>query len=211
MIKIIQIMAIVGMVAGCSTIPCPEFGQSPFVYPNAAFVSQTNATVWSAAGITNRADYVRTASSCLSELGLLTTREKNALRTDPFLSATNMPVVTFETFDPAERVAKYYRIQLAKHDWAKMREGLIVEETNGGGDWIRVFQKGTALVHIHIVGRWKQNRQEREGIANGEYSTRRIVLSFIGVAPSDVLGNTYQDKTWFDPTSGCTPGAVAPP
>jgi hypothetical protein len=207
-------MAIAGMVAGCTTLPTPEIGQSPFVYPNAAFVSQTNATVWSelqAAGITNHADYVRTASSCLSELGLLTTREEDALWTDPFLSATNMPVVRFETFDPAERVAKYYRIQFAKHDWTKMREGLIVEETNGGGDWIRVFQKGTALVHIHIVGPWKQNRQEREGIANGEYSTRHIVLRFIGVAPSDVLGNTYQDKTWPDPTSGCTAGAVAPP
>jgi len=153
-------------------------------------------------GVTNHAEYVRVVSEYYSLKtfdGLFTLEEQKALRTDPFLTTPSLPLVTFTTFDPAERVAKYYESLFDKSGWKKIRGILLPEECNGGGDWIRVYRKGEALVNIHIMGPWKRQRDELRGIADGTYVGRQIMFRFIGIKPAEFLGPDYQNKTFCDP------------
>ena len=154
-------------------------------------------------GITNHSDYVRVVSEFYSLEpfeDLFTQEERHGLKNDPFISTPNIPFVAFLTFDPAERVAKYYKTQFDHTGWQKVRGILLCEECNGGGDWIRVYRKGTALVHIHIMGSWKHRKDEIQGMAEGTYVGRSIMFKFLGIAPEDFLGPDYRDKTWRDPT-----------
>lgn len=193
------IVILVGVLAGCVSIPEPSVGHTPFVYPRSDFVSQTNITVWAgfeSSGITNHADFVRVMSEFFSASDIFTTEERTALENDPFITTPNLPFVTFDTFDPAQTVAKYYRAQFTEHGWQVIRGILLVEYCNGGGDWVRVYQKGDALVHIHVMGLWKRDRDEKRGMAEGEYLVRSIMFRFIDVEPSEVLGREYRKKRW---------------
>ena len=196
-------LALAGCLAGCVAIPDPDAGQSPFVYPHAGFVAEIKTSAWAGReqmGVSNYDDYVYMASNLLLQMGQdIPPAEFAALQTDPFLTTANMPFVTFYTFDPAQRVAKYYQTQFDNFGWRKVREKLLVEACNGGGDWIRVYQKDNTLVHIHIMGPWKCDEQEQRAIAEGDFCVRSIMLEFIGLKPSDLLGPHYKNKTAPDP------------
>jgi len=207
-----QIIALLGFVcgmgaAGCVNIPDAIPGENSFLYPDTQFESQKMFTAWAGMeriGVTNHCDYVRVFSEWFSTKAygdLFTSAERESLQSDPFLKTPGIPFVTFQTFDPAQRVAKYYEAQFRNSGWQKVRGILLCEECGGGGDWIRVYRKGDALVHIHIMGPWKRDRNEFQGMAEGGHIARLIMFKFLGIAPEDFLGSDYRNKTWRDPTS----------
>lgn len=196
-------MAAVTLLVGCVSIPEPLTDGSRFVYPHSDFVSETNVTAWAglkSIGITNHADYVRVMSKFFSNSDVFTPDERAALEKDPFLVTPDIPLVVFQTTDPAERVAKYYQVQFEADGWEPVRGILLVEYCNGGGDWVRVYRKGDALVHLHIVGIWRRDRDEERSMAEGWFYTRSILFTFLGITPSTFLGSEYRSTTVNDPT-----------
>ena len=206
--QIIVLLGILcGMGTGCVNIPDAVFGENSFLYPDSQFESQTIFTAWAGmqeGGITNHSDYVRVLSEFFSSTvygDLFTQEERRGLQTDPFLTTPDIPFTTFFTFDSAQRVSKYYEKQFIRNGWLKVRGMFLCEECLGCGDWIRVYGKNDALVHIHIMGPWKRDRDELQGMAEGAHVVRSIMFKFIGIAPEDFLGSDYRNKTWRDPTS----------
>ena len=189
------LISLCGMVTGCVSVPNAVPGKNCFLYPNSHFSSQTNSTFWAGSeyiGVTNHADFVRVITNFLSVAGQLTLKEENDIRSDPFISTPNLPHLTFTTFDPADRVARYYEKQFSNNGWQEVRGILFVEYCNAGGDWIRVYRKGEALIHIHIVGRWKRDKYELRGLKEGSYVSRLIVFRFVGIEPTAFLGSDYE-------------------
>lgn len=211
MIRLAQIIALLGFVYGFGGTGCVNIfdaipGENSFLYPDSQFVSQTNFTAWAGMeqiGVTNHCDYVRVFSEWFSSKAygdLFTRAEREGLQSDPFLKTPGIPFITFQTFDSAQRVAKYYETRFSCNGWQKIRGILLCEECNGGGDWIRVYRKGDALVHIHVMGTWKRDRAELHGMAEGTYVVRSIMFKFLGIEPENFLGTNYRGKTWRDPT-----------
>lgn len=113
---------------------------------------------------------------------------------DPFQTNENMPQVTFCTPLPAEVVSKYYQKQFTQHGWQEVRQELIIEQCYGDGDWIRVYKKNAALVRLHIMGMWEQASDEKQWFLQGTFISRSIIFTFIGMQPSELLGNNYTNK-----------------
>lgn len=89
-------------------------------------------------------------SSVLSSLGA-TDEEIRQIFADPFHSLRFHRVQYSFTCSPA-MVVSFCTERLQQAGWMLMREALLSEYSNAGGDWVRVYRKSAAFVRIHVYG-----------------------------------------------------------
>jgi hypothetical protein len=197
--RLLLLYVLLIFIVGCVSVPKPISGENPFIYPKSDFISEEKFTSPYAIEdnqessdnnglpLNNNYDFF---SECLG----ISSNELDVMLSDPFLKTKDMPCVTFDGYyAPAKVIAKYYQNKFNQHGWHKVRDMYVVEQCNGGGDWIRVYGKSDALVRIHIMGAWNFYRDEKE-FKQDRVPTRMIQFWFIGMKPSDLLGNDYKKK-----------------
>ncbi|MDA3800282.1 MAG: hypothetical protein PF692_14545 [Kiritimatiellae bacterium] len=194
------------LLLGCVSIPQPVSGENPFIYPQSEFTDASLFTPWYirdgfvvtndiAAGFANGDGFDAEAYAFTLQIFEINSNELDRMLADPFMKTKNIPSVTFDGYyAPAKVIAKYYKKQFKQHGWHKVRDRFVIEEYNGGGDWIRVYGKDDALVRIHIMGAWNFYRDEKENMRSGSFSPRMIQFQFICIEPSGLLGNDYKKK-----------------
>ena len=109
---------------------------------------------------------------------------------DPFIRE-NLPFVEFQANKPGKEIADYLYAQFLAEGWKEQRGILLMEYTNCGGDWLRVFSHGTKQVLIHVCGPLDPITGEN----NTDYIVMRtITYRFIGAAPQEILGKKYKSS-----------------
>ena len=109
---------------------------------------------------------------------------------DPFLSIP-LESITFKTIEPTWKCARFYECEFMYDGWREKRGLLLFEETNGGGDWLRVYEKENRQVLVHIVGRWED---DFDNLKRGEYSGRTVIFKFYRCSSDDVFGKANLAK-----------------
>ncbi|MBP5321031.1 MAG: hypothetical protein J6334_08585 [Kiritimatiellae bacterium] len=125
--------------------------------------------------------------------------EINEALADHFVR-TEMTTYFFNSPLPGKKLARRILDYFTRTGWTVKRGLLFPEETNGGGDWLRVFEKGDAQIHVHIMG-------PMEYVANpkGVFTPRTIMFKFHNCSPrsffpkevSDLIDLYYTD--WESP------------
>ncbi|MDD2230185.1 MAG: hypothetical protein PHY48_12310 [Candidatus Cloacimonetes bacterium] len=97
---------------------------------------------------------------------------------DPFITS-NMNYISFETLLSAKNISNEITNLLLKRGWHIGRNGLFLEDTNGNGDWIRVFSKNSARLHVHVVGPWDST--------GGDLIVRTVIFKFLNCTPEKIF------------------------
>lgn len=119
----------------------------------------------------------------------MTDREIISEISDPFL-ALSVEFVSFDTIEPARKIARFYENEFLFEGWLEKRGILFLEMTNGG-DWLRVYKKGDSQVLVHIVGPWDDNFDE---IKQGVFTGRTVIFKFYQCTSDDVFGKDNLEK-----------------
>jgi len=102
---------------------------------------------------------------------------------DPFVSE-QLPFVRYEAPEPGRKIAEFYMKAFRTDGWKEGRDILGVEYTNSGGNWLRVFSRGTQQVLVLVCG-----SMERSGNESAELIViRSITFRFRGIKPEELLG-----------------------
>ena len=109
---------------------------------------------------------------------------------DPFIRE-NLPFVEFQANRPGKEIADYLYAQFLAEGWKEQRGILLMEYTNCGGDWLRVFSHGTKQVLIHVCGPLDTITGENNA---DDIVMRTITYRFRGAAPHEILGKKYQSS-----------------
>jgi hypothetical protein len=155
--NILRSVPVLVTVTALSVLVCVAFG---CLYPSCAtkktsakntdfeFLLQTNscfvdelALVW-----TNRND----AKLFFACMGVDSNQWANILD-DPFHHQQYVRI-EFAFSCNVERIIKWCDDSMENNGWVLVRNMLITEETNGGGDWVHVYRRASALARIHIIG-----------------------------------------------------------
>lgn len=152
--------------------------------------------VYSLAGYTvldDTLDILRTSQEQLSLFSKsvgMTDKDIVSELSDPFL-ALSVEFVSFDTIEPAHKIAHFYENEFLFEGWLEKRGILFLEMTNGGGDWLKVYKKGDSQVLIHIVGPWDDNFDE---LKRGIFTGRTVIFKFYQCTSEDVFGNDNLEK-----------------
>ena len=107
---------------------------------------------------------------------------------DPFIRE-NLFFVEFQAAIPGKEIADYLYAQFLAEGWKEQRGILLLEYTNCGGDWLRVFSRGSKQVLIHVCGPLDAIAGEN----NTDYIVMRtITYRFRDAAPQEILGKKYK-------------------
>ncbi|MBI5684286.1 MAG: hypothetical protein HZC54_04340 [Verrucomicrobia bacterium] len=192
--RTLLLLAMAWAVAGCATAT-PKSGSDsiPFVYLNSYFEGEGNKSIlddMAAMGV-SRENYWEMAEYSQ------TRAQFDAMMADPFVRQ-RVPSVKYGATDPAKQIAAVYEAAFKSHGWREVRGHLLIEETLGGGDWLRVYRKGGQQVLVHIIGPWEKTEHDKPPV---EFGIRTIILKFLGLKPEDLLGKDYKLKKhpWFTP------------
>lgn len=162
---------------------------SPFVFPASRFVAE---------GASRPMEDVMTQMGAGDEEELRVLAEEILLKfgadaeeewMNPFFRE-HLPYVTFESFRPGREIADFYEQEFRDFGWKEIRGILLMEQTNCGGDWLRVFAKEDARVLVHVCGpmepgEWESSRNRR---------SRYVTLRFRGITPEEFLGTHFRLK-----------------
>ncbi len=118
------------------------------------------------------------------------TNETERMLLDPF-HCQQYDYVRFKTFTPADQLVHYYERVFRDNGWEYERGLIGLEYTNSGGDAIRVYKQGNALVRLHVFGPPTELKDNGRDNCLGVWE---FELSFIGIKPQDLLGKKYRIK-----------------
>ena len=114
-------------------------------------------------------------------LGLSSEELENEVR-DVFWREKTLRVDVF-TRSSAREIADMVEHWFHHSGWRFRRGIMMLEETGGGGDWLKVFSKGDMQVLVHVVGEW-----DPVDVEDGCYSVRLIRFRFHHCPPELVVG-----------------------
>jgi len=116
---------------------------------------------------------------------------------DPFVSE-RLPFVRYESSEPGRKIAEFYSRTFQTNGWKEGRGILGVEFTNCGGDWLRVFSRGTQQVLVHVCGSMERSEDE----TSETIVVRTITLRFRGITPDKLIGPANAQKEQSEPQGG---------
>ena len=102
---------------------------------------------------------------------------------DPFVTQ-RLEIMVFESLKYTKTLSALVETHLLSLGWDKGRQGLHIEETNSGADWIQVFTKNRQKVLVHILGRWDGESNPGE---QGNFTTRTIIFKFLNCSPNVIF------------------------
>ena len=171
--------------AGCTHLPTAQ--SASFVFPNSRMLEEGKScfidVARSQVGASSDEDLLSKLGDFYKHAGMNVTNEL----ADPFVRE-NLPFVTFESFRPGQEIADFYDRAFRNAGWEEIRGILLLEYTNCGGDWLRVFAKEGQQVLVHVCG--PMTLQETESAT--DLFTRRITLRFRGITPEELLGPDFK-------------------
>lgn len=103
--------------------------------------------------------------------------EINRILTDRFVRR-KMTTYTFQSPSPGKKLAQQVLNFFTRTGWKIRRDILFPEETNCGGDWLRVFEKDGAQIHVHIMG-----PMDSVPVPEGIVIPRMIMFKFHNYSP----------------------------
>jgi hypothetical protein len=116
---------------------------------------------------------------------------------DPFVSE-RLPFVRYEAGETGQKIADFYSRTFQTNGWKEGRGILGVEFTNCGGDWLRVFLRGTQQVLVHVCGPLERSEDETPETV----VVRTITLRFRGIQPENVIAPENTAKERSEPQGG---------
>lgn len=111
------------------------------------------------------------------------------IQADPFIEKASA-FVEFEAPDMGKDVDMYFDHVFYADGWRKYRGMFEIESTDGGPDYINVYRKGNAYVHLHIFGPWDQTLMP----SSIPWTNCWYRMSFIGMKPEELLGRDYAKR-----------------
>jgi hypothetical protein len=105
---------------------------------------------------------------------------------DPFHKEQYVQSVFFFS-TPVQHVIDWVDISMKHVGWIPVRGLLITEETNGGGDWVQVYRRESALVRIHVIGSRKSSLSLIER-CKGWRSIYCLQIDLINISWKDFFG-----------------------
>ena len=185
--KCIMMLSILMLVSsGCSLNYADTPSEKLRIHSESVFSVTGKSTGFEIQRGTNMAPIVSSRKDTISFLQLMGLSEVEAQRecNDPFVT-NRLQYVAFTTIRPAKEIATFYENQFKNKGWKEVRTLLLIEETNGGGDWLRVYSKGLWQVHVHIIGPWED---DQSAVENGILTGRSVIFKFLNCTHQDVFG-----------------------
>ena len=114
---------------------------------------------------------------------------------DPFIKES-LPFVEYLSRKSGREISIYLYNQFTADGWKETRDILAIEQTNCGGDWLRVFSRGAEQVLVHICGSYEVDYRDEnpENIV-----IRTVTYRFRGISPQKVLGKNYKISQQWGP------------
>ena len=94
--------------------------------------------------------------------------------------------VSFDFTCDTDVVIGWCEKQMRQRGWLVVREILFSEYANAGGDWVRVYGRGNALVRIHIFG--VNSRLSEENRRLGYLAVHQVWFDLIQTTPNEFFG-----------------------
>ena len=103
--------------------------------------------------------------------------------TDAFITRTCYEL-TFWYHYSASNLIQHFTHAFHEAGWREKRQGLLIEESIGGPDWIRVYEKDGMKTHVHIPSILFDERNPPKPF---EIPVNTITIGFLDCSPSDVF------------------------
>jgi hypothetical protein len=181
------------LIAASGAAAGDEARDQAFVFPGSRFLERGVACPWDDM---KKMLSATNADEVVTQLQPLIPDVRKEL-TDPFVSERS-PFVRYEASEPGRKIADFYTRTFQTTGWKEGRGILGVELTNGGGDWLRVFSRGTQQVLVHVCGPMERTKDE----TTETIVVRTITLRFRGIAPEEVIVAESAEKGRSEPPGG---------
>jgi hypothetical protein len=166
---------IVMCIAGCMT---STSHRSPWVYPEAEVIEQGPDKLSQRLHRFLAEDDLRP---------FIRSNDLTRVQEDPFHTQDAI-AVSFSTPSLGMEVDMYYDHVFFAHGWRKYRGMFPHEITGNGPDYVNVYFKGDRFVKIHMFGPWDHALVSD----NFVWSNAWFTMSFVGLHPSELLGEKYR-------------------
>jgi hypothetical protein len=178
------ILSLIAIFISCILGTSEQIEESRFVFPDSWFSDEGRSSLLDdilMIGASNKQEEI-------SKLGKVIKDPEKEL-SDPFVTE-KVYFVRFETFKPGRMIADYLSHAFTNTGWIVVRDILLVEATNSGGDWLRVYSRGSQQVLVHITGSFEIKKEETPN----SLISRQITYKFRGLKPEALLGSDFRKK-----------------
>jgi len=189
-----NIVVLITLSVACTTATGQYPKDDSFRFPGSWYVAQ---------GVTSPLDEMQKSLSVTNTEELVTKLSRllpnvDKELADPFISE-RLHFVQFESSEPGLIIADFFATAFKTAGWKEGRNILDLEYTGCGGDWLRVFYRGTQQVLVHVCGRMERTEDETPDLL----VTRTITFRFRGINPEELFGpDVVEDRSEHAPPAG---------